>query len=211
MSTTDYVYAFKKIRTVFVGIFLFGIFGAVGWYSLETLPHSTTEVSAVPVSVTSKASPNETGVALPVRLIIPAIQLSAAVQSLGLDANGTGDMAVPTNFTDVGWYELGTRPGMSGSAVIAGHYNGKNTREAVFYDLNTLQIGDEVLIVTEASTTQVFIVVRIETYAYDAYAGEVFFSTDGKQRLNLITCGGVWMPENKLYDKRTVVFTELRT
>lgn len=148
---------------------------------------------------------------LPVRLVIPAIEVDAEVQYVGLAESGTGEMAVPDNFTDVGWYAHGIRPGMKGSAVMAGHFNGKKTPQAVFYDLHTLEAGDEVIIMSADRIEDIFYVVRVETYDYDAATTDVFVSTDGKKRLNLITCGGDWMPDTKLYNKRTVVFTELLT
>lgn len=148
---------------------------------------------------------------LPVRLVIPTIDVDAVVQYVGLDEDGTGAMGVPDNFTDVGWYKEGVRPGMEGSAVMAGHYNGKNTPRAVFYDLDTLQVGDEVVVMSAERIEDIYFVVKIETYDYDELTTDVFISTDGKKRLNLITCAGDWMPESKLYNKRTVVFTELLT
>lgn len=148
---------------------------------------------------------------LPVRLVIPSIGVDAPVQYVGLDASGSGEMGIPSNFTDVGWYEGGVRPGMRGSAVIAGHYNGKGVPEAVFYDLNSLQVGDEVVVVSAERVEDIFEVVKVETYDYDAATSDVFLSTDGKARLNLITCSGEWLPEQKLFNKRTVVFTEQLT
>jgi len=148
---------------------------------------------------------------LPVRLVIPAINVDASIQYVGLAPSGTGEMDVPSNFTDVGWYMHGVRPGMQGSAVITGHYNGKEIPEAVFYDLDTLQIGDEVIVLSAERIEDIFQVVKIASYDYDSPTTEVFISTDGKKRLNLITCSGAWLPEENLYNKRTVVFTELLT
>ena len=145
---------------------------------------------------------------LPVRLMIPAIAVDATVQYVGIDSNGTGDMDVPSNFTDVGWYKYGVRPGQSGSAVIAGHVNGEGIPEAVFHDLSTLQIGDEVFVIQADGSDEVFRVVKIAEYPYDAPTEEVFESIDGKVRLNLITCSGQWLPVVNMYDTRTVVFTE---
>jgi len=148
---------------------------------------------------------------LPVRLLIPAINLNAEVQHIGLAPDNSGEMDVPSNFTDVGWYQPGTRPGMRGSAVIAGHYNGKSIPKAVFYDLGKLKVGDEVIIMSAERIEDIFYVVRVETYDYDAPTEEVFLSDDGKARLNLITCGGKWLSEKNVFDKRTVVFTQSMT
>ena len=148
---------------------------------------------------------------LPVRLVIPTIGVDASVQPVGLDESGSGEMAVPSNFTDVGWYEPGVRPGMDGSAVIAGHYNGKGIPEAVFFDLASLDVGDEIVIMSETRVEDIFTVVAVRTYEYDEPADEVFESDDGIARLNLITCGGNWLKEERRFDTRTVVFAELLT
>lgn len=164
---------------------------------LETVPPSLEQVEWIPE--------------LPVRLVIPTLGVDATVQYVGLDSSGSGEMAVPSNFTDVGWYKDGVRPGMDGSAVIAGHYNGKGVPEAVFYNLQTLHVGDEIVIMSERRVEDIFTVVEVRSYEYDEAATEVFQSSDGIARLNLITCGGQWLSEEQRYDKRTVIFAELLT
>lgn len=148
---------------------------------------------------------------LPVRLMIPAIDVDAKIQYVGIDPGGTGEMEVPSNFTDVGWYEAGVLPGERGSAVMAGHLNGKQVPEAVFYDLHTLEIGDEVIVMSAGRERDIFKVVKVVTYAHTDSAVDVFTSTDGTKRLNLITCSGDWLSDENQYNKRTVVFTELLT
>jgi sortase A len=148
---------------------------------------------------------------LPDRLKIPVINIDTKIQHVGLVSDGSGEMDVPSNFTEVGWYQHGVRPGMSGSAVIAGHLNGKNVSRAVFYDLDKLEIGDEIIILDTNQNELVFQVLKIESYPFEAPTTEVFLNDDGQKRLNLITCGGEWLSEDKSYDKRTVVFTELIT
>lgn len=175
----------------------------------ETYKASTSELQAVAAIETPEV--REWVPELPVRLVIPAIGVDAVVQYVGLDPEGTGEMAVPSNFTDVGWYKHGVRPGMRGSAVITGHLNGKEVPKAVFYDLHTLKVGDEVVIMSAERIEDIFEVVRIATYDHDDSAADVFLSTDRKKRLNLITCSGDWLSEQDQYNKRTVVFTELLT
>jgi len=145
----------------------------------------------------------------PVRLIIPAIGVDANIQSVGLSWRGNGDMGVPTNFTDVAWYNGGPRPGVPGSAVIAGHLDGKNVAQAVFYNLEKLKAGNEVRVVDSKGNTLRFRVVATKIYDSEATAGEVFLGDSSKARLNLITCGGDWDATRKLYSDRIVVFTEL--
>jgi sortase A len=173
--------------------------------------HKSSEVSSSTVPLEMPVTQGVWIPELPVRLVIPTIGVDAEIQYVGLAEDSTGEMAAPSNITDVGWYAGGVRPGMDGSAVIAGHYNGTHAPKGVFYDLHTLQPGDEVVVMSADRIEDIFYVVKVETYNYDDPTTEVFISADTKSRLNLITCGGKWLSDEKSYDKRTVVFTELLT
>lgn len=181
----------------------------VWWYAVSTSP---VVVSAIVEEITSTSYDYPLWVPeLPVRLVIPTLGVDATVQYVGLAADGSGEMAVPSNFTDVGWYEPGVRPGMKGSAVITGHLNGRDEPEAVFFDLHTLDVGDEIVIMSAERIEDIFVVVAVKVFDYDAPTDEVFVSRDGKARLNLITCGGEWLVDEGVYNRRTVVFAELLT
>lgn len=56
----------------------------------------------------------------PVGLRITRISVDAHVEPHGVDPE-TGQMDVPNNVTEVGWYEFGPKPGQAGSAVLAAH------------------------------------------------------------------------------------------
>jgi hypothetical protein len=147
----------------------------------------------------------------PVRLIIPAIGVDANIQSVGLFWSGNGEMGIPTNFTDVAWYNGGPVPGMPGNAVIDGHLDGRNVKEAVFYRLGDLTPGDLVEVVDTKGASSTFQVVRVADYAYNATTTDIFSGDASKARLNLITCAGDWIKGQGIYDQRVVVFTELIT
>ncbi len=118
-------------------------------------------------------------------------------------------MGIPTNFTDVAWYNGGPLPGMPGSAVIDGHLDGRYVKEAVFYKLGDLKPGDLVEVVDARGQTWQFRVVGSKIYSYNATTTSDIFSGDAsKARLNLITCAGDWLKSQKLYNDRIVVFTE---
>jgi sortase (surface protein transpeptidase) len=140
----------------------------------------------------------------PLRLRIPAIGVDAAIESVALTPEGAMD--VPKQPMDAGWYALGPRPGEVGSAVIAGHVDWWGGKPGVFKQLRTVVPGDRLSVLDEAGKETVFIVREIRTYDAAADATEIFFSTDGKVRLNLITCEGEWNAQAKQYGERLVVF-----
>lgn len=143
----------------------------------------------------------------PVRLKIPSIDIDAYVQEVGITA--AGNMATPNNFNDVGWYKYGTLPGFKGSAVIAGHVDNGLGLPGVFTDLADLQLGDDIYVLDKGSEELRFRVVGIQEYPYTLVPREILFSRDDTERLNLITCGGTWVPGERTYDRRLIVYTEL--
>lgn len=141
---------------------------------------------------------------LPVALIIPSINVNSKIQYLGITSQG--ELEVPNNIYDVGWFKFGPHPGENGSAVIAGHLNGTNGKDGVFVDLSKLKTGDKMSVIDDKGTITSFTVREIRTYS-PGFAEEVFNSNDAPH-LNLITCDGVWNGAIKSYDKRLVVFAD---
>lgn len=143
---------------------------------------------------------------LPMRLKIPEINVDSVIEYVGLTSDGAMD--APKGSDNVAWFELGPRPGESGSAVIAGHYGWKNGKGSVFDDLHKLRKGDKLYV--EDSNGEIISFVVRETRRYDlkAIASEVFVPNDGKSHLNLITCEGVWDEISKTYSQRLVVFAD---
>lgn len=142
---------------------------------------------------------------LPVRLVIPTINVSANVQYVGITP--LGEMEVPSNAFDVGWFKLGSRPGEIGSAVIAGHIDDQSGKAGVFIDLYTLKVGDELYVEDDQGKMTRFIV--RESRAYDPGFAEEVFSANDNAHLNLVTCDGLWDGVKKSYAKRLVVFADI--
>src|SRR3989344_8607594 len=140
------------------------------------------------------------------RLVIPKIKVDAKVEEVGISKKG--NMAVPTNFADVGWYKYGALPGEIGSAIIAGHVDNRFALPAVFTDLKNLEIGDDIYITKEGSQRLHFVVNKISTYDFDTSADEVF-TEEGDKLLKLITCTGIWNSELKTNSQRLVVTATL--
>lgn len=147
----------------------------------------------------------------PLEMSIPKIEVETRVQKVGVTAGG--NMAVPDNYTDVGWFRLGAEPGAPGSAVLAGHLDTGSGKPAVFYRLSELQIGDEIFVKNEEGETLKFVVTGSRLVDYDNPPAEVIEELFGKPKdensyLNLITCDGDWIPEERTYNTRLIVFSK---
>lgn len=150
--------------------------------------------------------PTKVAFSVPSRLLIENIKVEASVKPVGLTPEG--DMAIDENPEETAWYELGPKPGEEGSAVVAGHYGWKNGQGSVFNELHTLKVGDLIAIVDDKGQKVTFSVTRMQMYAPDQDATDVFKSDDGKAHLNLITCHGDWNSKLSTYSQRLVVFTD---
>jgi sortase A len=195
----------KKLTLILLGII---IVGAVTIFA-STLTHAlvgTTEPE-LPVPKTLTTSLEAASSTLPVRVSIPSLGVDATIQRVGISRHGT--MAVPTNYTDVGWYKYGTIPGHKGSAVMAGHLDNGFGLPGVFKNLSTLKNGDEVIVTEQNGEKLHFKVVDTGTIDSLSTDTQTIFKGDGQARLNLITCEGTWHPESKSYSERRVVYTVL--
>lgn len=144
---------------------------------------------------------------LPVRLKIPGISVDAPIEYVGLTPDGA--MGIPKGPSDVGWFELGPRPGEEGSAVMAGHYGTwKNGQGSVFDNLHKLRPGDKLYVEDEKGAIISFVVRESRRYDPKADAADVFTASDEKPHLNLITCEGTWNKASKSYPQRLVVFAD---
>jgi LPXTG-site transpeptidase (sortase) family protein len=151
---------------------------------------------------------NVKGKLYPYQIVIPKIKVNAGVVPMGVTSEGR--MAVPDNYTEVGWYNLGTRPGEAGSAVMGAHVDNGGNTNGVFKNLKNLQIGDPVYIGDGNGNVYHYVITERKIYPYRTQnASEVFLRND-TERLNLITCFGTWLPYENTYNQRLVVSAELQ-
>jgi hypothetical protein len=141
----------------------------------------------------------------PVRIGIPAIQVSADITKLGLNRDGT--VEVPDDPDEAGWYRKGPKPGEFGSAVILGHLDSK-VGPAVFYRLEHLDRGDQIAVGLEGGTVAHFEVARVTHYANEDFPRQkVYAAIPDRPALNLVTCGGKYDREAGGYQSNVVVYT----
>lgn len=138
----------------------------------------------------------------PVRVSVPSIKLNAPIVGVGINAKG--EMDVPSGRTNnVGWYEYGTVPGGTGSAVLDAHVF------AAFGDLRYLKPGNDIFITMESGATLHFRVSQAQTYLLKEVPLERLFNEAGGSYLHLITCAGTLTPDRSTYDHRLIVYAEL--
>jgi sortase (surface protein transpeptidase) len=177
---------------------------------LETPPvpsPPSTAAPAVPRVATRPAvpSPAEQYTA-PARLAVPALGVDAAVEPVGVEADG--QMTIPAEVDRVGWYRFGPAPGDGGSAVLAGHVDSRTQGLGAMAPLREAEVGLEVLVTDADGTTSRWRVVSRELIQKRVLPLDRLFTRDGPPRLTLITCGGPFLPEFGSYRDNVVVVAE---
>jgi hypothetical protein len=157
------------------------------------------------VPVTAGDLPTAERTVPPVKLRIPAIDVTATVNPVGIDAR-TDEFDVPPSVDQIGWYRFG--PGLetdAGSVVIAGHVDSSEQGKGAFFRLRELDRGDTVTATGADGEQRAYRVVSREEYAKTKIPLDRYFARDGKPRLTLITCGGPFDPKTRHYRDNIVV------
>ena len=147
-------------------------------------------------------------VSKPVRVQIPALEVDSNVIDLGLQPNG--EMEVPPDAKDTGWFTESPFPGDVGPSVLAAHVDWKG-EDGPFKRLHELKQGDEVIVEGEAGGMTRFVVDRVETHSKDAFPSESVYGDTPGPELRLITCTGRFDPGERSYQDNLIVFARLAT
>lgn len=143
----------------------------------------------------------------PKKIKIPAINVDAFIQQVGVDQNRL--VAVPDNIYHTGWYVESVKPGQPGLSVIDGHVNGRN-KDGIFINLNKLNKGDTFVITFGNAEEKRFEVDEVISAKTEESADILFSQKNGiKQQLNLITCGGEFDNNTRQYDQRVIVISKM--
>ena len=141
----------------------------------------------------------------PERIVIDAIGVDADIIDLGYEDDG--EIEVPTDFAQTGWFTDSPRPGRVGSSVIAGHVDSRDG-PAVFFRLAELAVGDEIEIRGENGDVVTFQVTGKEQHAKSEFPAEKVHRSTGKPELKLVTCGGVFDADERSYRDNIIVSAE---
>lgn len=141
---------------------------------------------------------------------IPALGITKArVQKVGLTKLNTLD--TPLNINDTAWYDKSATPGQDyGQVVIDGH-NGGVSRDGIFVNLDKLKDGDTITVERGDGKKITYDVVKNVTMSLkqtNATGMQELMQpyNTAKEGLGLITCAGKWIPRDKVFDQRILVW-----
>src|SRR5829696_5657215 len=138
----------------------------------------------------------------PVGLTVGAAGVDAGIETLRVV---DGAMQDPSGPWVVAWYEnLGSLDTV-GNVVMAGHIDYWNVGPAVFYNLSTLDAGDEIVVTGDDGKAYPFAVEWIRQYDSSSIPLDEVAGPTEEQSLTLITCGGAFDYATGHYLQRTVV------
>lgn len=175
-------------------------------------PSASTAPSSEPPDITSRVNPAseprwsevpETRGLDPARIRIPSIGVDADVIDLGLNPDGT--LEVPDNFANTGWFSKGPQPGKHGASVVAGHIDSTDG-PAVFYRLDELVEGDQVIVESPEGDTVTFQIETVEQFDKDEFPTERVYSFTPGPTLRLVTCGGPFNDTIGHYEDNIIAF-----
>lgn len=142
--------------------------------------------------------------ATPVRLQLPQLGIDNPVVPVGVTE--TGDLEIPKDVDEVGWYRFGPAPGATmGSAVLTGHVDDARQGAGPLSRLGELAEGDRVTVVDETGTSRVFAVLAREEWSKSAVPMDRLFDRGGSPRLVLITCGGAFDTSTGHYEDNVAI------
>jgi LPXTG-site transpeptidase (sortase) family protein len=145
---------------------------------------------------------------IPVSVRIPAIGVSAPVQEVGRDADGSVQVPPLANHNLTGWYEYGPTPGQSGNSVILGHVDSA-TGISVFYYLRYLHAGNKIYVTLADGQVATFAVDGLQKVAKDAFPTASVYGKSSYPSLRLITCGGTFDEATGHYLDNIIVYAHL--
>lgn len=169
----------------------------------KKVPKKNPNISRVaePSVISEKATPYS------YRLSILKLGIDAGVVIIGKTSEGK--MAVPDNFTEVGLFGYGAMPGGTGNTVMGAHVDNGGQIAGVFKNLKDLSVGDDIYVTSKDGTKFHYKVTGAMVHDRNSSVPEVFSQNSGMHRLNLITCYGIFLPQENTYTSRLIVTSEL--
>ena len=176
---------------------------------ISVKPSIRPAVSAVPSTLAGPVARSDDSASMltpitapPSRLVIDRIGVNVALDRLGL--GGDGELAVPADPEDAGWWRSRVR---TGPTVIVGHVDSL-TGPAVFFRLGQLNKGDRITVHyddAQGPVTEAFLVRDLEHVRKASFPSERVYRGSAEE-LRLITCGGRFDRKTGHYVDNVIVY-----
>ncbi len=114
----------------------------------------------------------------------------------------TSQNIVDTPPNNVGWYDLGVRPGEVGAANLDGHATG------AFDNLHNLQTGNDIYTVDALGQQFHFKVLEKELVDISSFPIQKVYGAINRVRLNLVTCAGSFNPADNDFTQRVIIYSD---
>ena len=198
-----------------LGVLLLLAGGVVAFWAIAGPSGPPADAQEIPVSI-GTATPEVNGspvaaamvASIPVRIVIPAIDVNAPVTQLGLNADGTVQVPPLDNHDLAGWYKGSATPGAQGAAVMLGHVDSWSGG-SVFFKIKNLKPGNKVDVIRANGSTAVFTVDGLQKAAKVAFPTSQVYGSPGYPALRLITCGGPFDAATGSYLDNIIVYAHL--
>jgi len=136
---------------------------------------------------------------------ITIARIGVRMPVLGVGVASDGQMALPQDPADVGWYSYGPRPGDSaGATVLAAHIDAPGYGIGPLARLGELRSGD-VITVESGGTSRRYVVSETRRLQKTSLDLTSLFARTGPPRLHLVTCGGDFDRKKRHYEQNVVV------
>jgi Sortase domain len=207
-------------RTAGTALILAGVVAALaGVGLLVAAPRPAADVGAVPAAppapprpatapaqprpASSSAGASQAATGPPVRLLIPALHVDARVLPAAVDP--AGQLAIPADPRQTGWWTKGAAPGAAtGTVVLAGHVDTAAAGPGALFGLRRAVPGIRVHLQTGRHWYAYRVAAR-RSYPKTRLPSAVFDQAVAP-RLALITCGGSFTGGH--YEENVVVYAE---
>ncbi len=116
-----------------------------------------------------------------------------------------GEMSLPRTPAEMGWYSYGPRPGdPRGATVLAAHLDMPGYGTGPIAAVEDLRVGDVVTVRSGRTTTR-YAVTDVRSVGKTRLDLPALFTREGAPVLHVVTCGGLFDPDLRRYDRNVVV------
>ena len=140
----------------------------------------------------------------PIRVAIRSLGINAPVSPAGINV-AKGELDANPNVRLTSWWRDGGAPGANtGTVLIAGHVDSAAQGPGAFFHLKEARVGDRITVTSRSGSVRTYRVVSLRTMPKAQLPTDIY-STRGRPRLALVTCGGPFLEAAGHYRDNVVV------